>query len=98
MMKRVNDTATLLTAINKQKIEELCTIIHDNCENPIGWKQLTMLSGFTHTELIALFQFYKQNTPMAYIKNARRLKMINSPVMPHEQLFSNLLKTKSETT
>lgn len=90
--KRINKTTYLLTPINQKKIEELCATIIDKCEDTLGWEQLTKFSGFTHSELIALFQVYKQTTPMAFIKNARRQKAAVSPISPQDQLFTNLLK------
>lgn len=94
-MKRINKIAYLLTPINQKKIEELCAVIIEKCEDPLGWEQLTKISGFTHSELIALFQTYKQTTPMAFIKNARRLKLAVSPVSTQSQLFTNLLKNSN---
>ena len=81
-----------MTPINQKKIEELCATIIEKCQDTLGWEQLTKLSGFTHSELISLFQVYKQTTPMAFIKNARRLRVKSSPVSPQDQLFTNLLK------
>ena len=90
--KNINKTAYLLTPVNQKKIDELCATIIEKCEDTLGWEQLTKISGFTHSELIALFQVYKQTTPMAFIKNARRLRTAASPVSPQDQLFTNLLK------
>ena len=82
-----------MTPINEEKIETLCKAIIEKCDDPLGWEQLTKITGLSHSELIALFQIYKQTTPMAYIKNVRRLKVISSPVSPQDQLFTNLLKS-----
>jgi hypothetical protein len=90
--KKINKTEYLLTPSNQKKIDALCATIIEKCEDTLGWEQLTKISGFTHSELIALFQVYKQTTPMAFIKNARRLRIAASPVSPQDQLFTNLLK------
>ena len=93
-MKPVNKTAALINPVNAQKIDELCKSITDSCDNPLGWEQLTKLSGFTHSELIALFQVYKQTTPMAYIKNARNLNRITSLNSSHHHTLPKLLQDK----
>jgi hypothetical protein len=74
-MKRIIKYDNLLNPINHKKIDDLCKSISENCDGRLGWEQLTKLSGFTHKELIALFQLYKQTTP--FIKNARQLKKLN---------------------
>ena len=94
-MKRAIKYDNLLNPINQKKIDDLCQSISENCEGPLGWEQLTKLSGFTHKELIALFQLYKQTTPMAFIKHARLLRKIDSPVFPQNQLFPKLLNKKN---
>ena len=93
-MKRASKYDNLLNPINQKKIDDLCQSISENCDSPLGWEQLTKLSGFTHKELIALFQLYKQTTPMAFIKHARLLRKIDSPVFPQNQLFPKFIKNK----
>jgi transcriptional regulator GlxA family with amidase domain len=91
-MKRFIKHEDLLSPINQKKIEDLCQLISEKCDGRLGWEQLTKLSGFTHKELIALFQLYKQTTPMAFIKNARQLRKSESPIFPQDQLFPKFLK------
>ena len=89
-MKRAIKYDSFLNSVNQKKIDDLCKSISENCEGPLGWEQLTKLSGFTHKELIALFQLYQ--TPMAFIKNARQLRKIESPIFPQDQLFPKFIK------
>ena len=96
-MKRASKYDNLLSPINQKKIDDLCQSISENCDSPLGWEQLTKLSGFTHKELIALFQLYKQSTPMAFIKHARLLRKIDSPVFPQNQLFPKFIKNTDTT-
>ena len=91
-MKKKIKYDNLHNSVNQLKIDELCKTIIESCETPLGWEQLTKLSGFTHKELIGLFQLYKQTTPMAFIKNARHLKKIESPIFPQDQLFPKFIK------
>jgi transcriptional regulator GlxA family with amidase domain len=86
-----------LNPVNQKKIDDLCQSISENCEGPLGWEQLTKLSGFTHKELIALFHVYKQTTPMAFIEHARQLRKIDSPVFPQNQLFPKFIKNTDTT-
>ena len=95
-MNRIIKYDNLLNPINHKKIDDLCKSISENCDGRLGWEQLTKLSGFTHKELITLFQLYKQTTPMAFIKNARQLKKIESPIFPQDQLFPNFIKRSDE--
>jgi hypothetical protein len=81
-MKRASKYDNLLNPINQKKIDDLCQSISEN---------------FTHKELIALFQLYKQTTPMAFIKHARLLRKIDSPVFPQNQLFPKLLNKKDQS-
>ena len=96
-MKRASKYDNLLNPINQKKIDDLCQSISENCDSPLGWEQLTKLSGFTHKELIALFQLYKKTTPMAFIKHARQLRKIDSPVFPQNQLFPKFIKNTDTT-
>jgi len=91
-MKRTIKDINLHNSVNQMKIDELCKTITENCETQLGWEHLTKLSGFTHRELIGLFQNYKQTTPMAFIKNARLLKKIEEPSFGQHQLFPKFIK------
>jgi transcriptional regulator GlxA family with amidase domain len=95
-MKRIIKYDNLMNAVNQQKIEELCKTINENCDKPMGWEQLTKLSGFTHKELIGLFQIYKQTTPMTFIKSARKLKKAQEPVYPQNQLFPKFIQSQKD--
>ena len=55
-MNRVTKIQTILTASNSEKIEALCIWIAENSDSSIGWDQLSKQSGFSHKELITLFQ------------------------------------------
>jgi len=83
-MKRSIKHDNLCNSVNQQKIDDLCRSVSENCETPLGWEQLSKLSGFTHKELILLFQHYKQTTPMAYIRSARQLKKASTTLYPHK--------------
>ena len=94
-MKRTIKYDNLHNPVNQLKIDELCKTIIENCDTTLGWEHLTKLSGFSHRELIGLFQIYKQTTPMAFIKNARQLKKIETSNFPQNQLFPKLLNKKN---
>ena len=94
-MKKTIKYDNLHNSVNQLKIDELCKTIIENCDTTLGWEHLTKLSGFSHRELIGLFQIYKQTTPMAFIKNARLLKKIEASNFPQNQLFPKLLNKKN---
>ena len=73
-MNRVVKINTLLTASNSEKIEALCIWINENSASVIGWEQLSKQSGLSHAELIKIFQLYKHQTPMAYVRQVREQK------------------------
>ena len=79
-MKKTIKYDNLHNSVNQLKIDELCKTIIENCDTKLGWEHLTKLSGFSHRELIGLFQIYKQTTPMAFIKNARQLKKLKHQI------------------
>ena len=56
-MSKLINTNPLLLASNVKQLEALCEWITNNSDNSIGWEQLTKQSGFTHNELISLFDF-----------------------------------------
>jgi transcriptional regulator GlxA family with amidase domain len=93
MTNSVNKTNTFLTDFNSEKINALCVWIAENCDNPIGWTQLSKESGLTHQELISLFQILKRQTPMAYIMNVREQKKKDLPRYPQANLFKLFSKT-----
>ena len=86
-MNRVTKIKTILTASNSEKIEALCIWIAENCDSSIGWDQLSKQSGFSHKELITFFQFYKQQKPMAFIRQVREQKKKSLPSHPQYALF-----------
>ena len=96
-MKKTIKYDNLHNSVNQLKIDELCKTIIGNCDTTLGWEHLTKLSGFSHRELIGLFQIYKQTTPMAFIKHARLLRKIDSPVFPQNQLFPKFIKNTDTT-
>jgi AraC-like DNA-binding protein len=95
-MKRAIRFHNVFSSITQQRIDELCKFICENCDAQLGWEQLSQKSGFTHKELIALFQHYKQTTPMAFIKSARQLKKSNSPTFPQIQMFPRFIKNADQ--
>ena len=95
-MSRVTKISTILTASNSERVEALCVWIAENCDNSIGWEQLSKQSGLSHKELISLFQIHKHQPPMAYIKNVREQKKKDSPLYPQAKLFNNINKTGNE--
>jgi AraC-like DNA-binding protein len=86
-MNRVTKIQTILTASNSEKIEALCVWIAENSDSSIGWDQLSKQSGLSHKELITLFQLYKQQTPMAFIRQVREQKKKSLPSHPQHALF-----------
>ena len=86
-MNRVVKINTLLTASNSEKIEALCIWINENSASVIGWEQLSKQSGLSHAELIKIFQLYKHQTPMAYVRQVRYQKKNASPANPQHPLF-----------
>ena len=96
-MNRVVKINTLLTASNSEKIEALCIWINENSASVIGWEQLSKQSGLSHAELIKIFQLYKYQTPMAYVRQVREQKKNASPTNPQHPLFlqkDNLANSK----
>ena len=87
VMSRVFRVQTILTASNSEKIEALCVWISENSDGNLGWDQLSKQSGFTHKELIVLFQLNKQQTPMAYIRQVREHKKNSASTHPQSSLF-----------
>ena len=92
----IKKSNTLLAASNAEKIEALCAWIAGNYDYPIGWAELTKNSGFSHKELIALFQVYKQQTPMAYIRGVRQQKKASQSSFPQYRLFTDIDKQSSD--
>ena len=96
MTNSINKINTVLADYKPEKIDALCVWIAENCDNPIGWAQLSKESGLTHQELISLFQIHKHQTPMAYIKNVREQKKKDLPRYPQANLFNSIIKTGNE--
>ena len=96
MTNSINKINTVLADYKPEKIDALCVWIAENCDNPIGWAQLSKESGLTHQELISLFQIHKHQTPMAYIKNVREQKKKDLPRYPQADLFNSINKTGKE--
>jgi transcriptional regulator GlxA family with amidase domain len=90
-------TNPLLLASSIERLGALCEWIENNSDSTIGWNDLTNHSGFTHQELIGLFKFHKQITPMAYIRKVRENKKKLLASNLQHQLFANtILKQKNE--
>jgi transcriptional regulator GlxA family with amidase domain len=82
----------LLNASNAEKIEALCAWIAENSDSVIGWDDLTKQSGWTHKELIALFNIHKRQSPMSYIRSVREQKKKSSSSHPQPNLFTSFDK------
>ena len=96
-MNRVTRINTILTASNSEKIEALCSWINENSDSVIGWEQMSKHSGLSHAELIKVFQLYKHQTPMAYVRQVREQKKNSAPSNPQHPLFlqkDNLANTR----
>jgi AraC-like DNA-binding protein len=92
----IKKTNALLAASNAEKIEALCAWIAENHDGTISWDDLTKNSGFSHNELISLFQVYKQQTPMAYIRGVRQQKNASRNSFPQHSLFIDIDKQSSD--
>ena len=86
-MRSTVKTRSPLSASNAKKLEDLCAWITDQPEQTLGWTQLTQRSGFNKVQLIELFQLYKQQTPMAFIRQVREQKKKSLPSHPQHALF-----------
>ena len=78
------------------RIDALCSWIEQNHAQDIGWEDLTRQSGFTHKELIALFQAHKKTTPMWFIRQVREGAQLNRDTTIDETLLPNMLKSNSK--
>ena len=95
MSKPINTNPLLLTS-NVKRLEALCDGIENNCDSSIGWEQLTKQSGFTHNELMSLFEFCKRTTPMTYIRKVRKNKNSSNAISPQSQLFDGNNPSKND--
>ena len=80
------------------RIDSLCDWIEQNHAQPIGWEDLTRQSGFTHKELISLFQAYKKTTPMWFIRQARESRQMTHNASLVDALPAHLLKVKAKNS
>ena len=79
-----------LSASNALRLVELCAWITEDCEQTLGWTQLTNKSGFSKEQLVELFQLYKQVTPMAFIRHVRQQYKNNLTIKSQPELFENI--------
>ena len=79
-------------ADNQKLLAELCILIEKNIATEIGWKELTTVSGSTHSDLQFLFGKYKQTTPMTYIRKQREE---TKKVKPNFTMTENFLAKQS---
>lgn len=91
MSKSITTNPLLLTS-NIERLDALCEWIENNSDSTIGWDDLTKHSGFTHKELIDIFQLYKKTKPMSYIKRVRENKKTSLSNNPQSQLFGSIPK------
>ena len=86
-----------LTASNAIRLGELCAWITEDCEQTLGWTQLTNKSGFSKEQLVELFQLYKQVTPMAFIRHVRQQRKNNQTFNLQPELFENVNNLVNES-
>jgi transcriptional regulator GlxA family with amidase domain len=86
-MRSTTKKRSPLSASNAKKLGELCAWIIEDCEQTLGWTQLTNKSGFSKEQLIELFQLYKQVTPMAFIRHVRQQRKNNQTINLQPELF-----------
>ena len=89
-MRSTTKKRSPLSASNANKLGELCAWITEDCEQILGWTQLTNKSGFSKEQLIDLFQLYKQVTPMAFIRQVRLQRKNNLTINLQPELFDNI--------
>ena len=71
-MRSTTKKRPMLSASNAKKLDDLCAWIIDNCNQTLGWTQLTKRSGLTKEQICELFLLYRQVTPMAFIRQASK--------------------------
>ena len=91
-MPKTHNTNPLLLASNVARLEALCDWIENNSDSIIGWDDLTKQSGFTHKELIDIFQLHKKTKPMSHIKKVRDNKKNLLSNNSQSQLFGSVYK------
>ena len=70
-MPTISKVQSLLTPKNENRIKMLCQWIQANGGKSLAWIDLTTQSGFSHKELITLFQAYVKTTPMAFVRKVQ---------------------------
>lgn len=88
----ISKTKQFLTPEIEQKINQLCEWIEVNCENQIGFEELTKHSGFDVNELMTLFGIYKKTTPMGYVRFCREVARKKTQTPTHDLFSRSLLK------
>ena len=89
-MRSTTKKRSPLSASNAKKLGELCAWITEDCEQTLGWTQLTNKSGFSKEQLIDLFQLYKQVTPLTFVRQVRQQHKDNQIINPQPELFDNI--------
>jgi transcriptional regulator GlxA family with amidase domain len=89
-MRSTTKKRSPLSASNAKKLGELCAWITEDCEQTLGWTQLTNKSGFSKEQLIDLFQLYKQVTPMAFVRHVREQRKNNQTNNLQPELFEKV--------
>jgi transcriptional regulator GlxA family with amidase domain len=59
------------TEAYRDQFVQLCEWINANADKQIGWPDLANASGWNHNELIGMFNYFLQTTPMTYIRSVR---------------------------
>jgi len=74
--------STLSAEAQREQFQHLCQWIQANADMNMGWTQLMEISGWSHKELINLFMYFVQTTPMAYVKTIREGARPSSVPLP----------------
>lgn len=60
------------TEAYRDRFVALCAWIDTNQDQTISWTQLSDASGWSHNELLAMFAYFLDTTPMTYIRSVRK--------------------------
>lgn len=87
-MRRINKLQSMVNDANERRIRELCEWMAAHCDRPLGWDALTAQSGFSHRDLMTLFEIYVKTSPMTYLRRCREDRRMTSPAKGPGSLFS----------
>ncbi len=72
---------------HRQTFDELCAWIEAHLHEPLGWQELMAQSGLDHQTLNALFYKFRSQTPMAWIRKQRELRLGQAPAVTPPRLL-----------